>query len=162
EVALLGGCSLWRPSIVAPPDIRARLENISLGKLQLALLLEVVVEERELDLLAKELACLGGKAHVAKAVAVRSLPATVVPWPHHENVVGAWARFLHGPVDVERAKEVLGIEPPADGHHGGANALQVAAEVPRLPDVIVGSVRHQVSPEGNLILEVLLVDVGKR
>src|SRR5262249_13552854 len=79
--------ALGRPRIEPPPAVRAGLEHPRLGVLVVALALEVVLEEREEDLLAVELAGLRGERHVAELVAVAAVPPAVHPRPHHQRVV---------------------------------------------------------------------------
>ena len=60
----------------------------------------------------------------------------------------------------ERAEQVLGVEPAADGHHRRLDVLEVRADVAGLPEVVVGAVLHHLVPEGDLALEVARVGVG--
>ncbi len=69
------------------PLVRAGLEDPRLRVLGLALALQVVLEERELDLLAVELGGLGVEGDVAERVAVAAAPAAVDPRAHHQEVV---------------------------------------------------------------------------
>ena len=55
--------------------------------------------------------------------------------------------LLDGLVGLERAEQILGVEPAADGHHRGLDVLQVRPEVARLPELVVGGVLHHLVPE---------------
>ena len=66
EVERLRLGRLRRPGVVLAPLVGAGLEDPGLGVLVLALALEVVLEERQLDVLAVELGRLGVEADVAE------------------------------------------------------------------------------------------------
>jgi len=80
--------------------------------------LQVVLEERELDLLSIELSRLCPEADVAECVAVPARPTAVDPRTHHERVpLVVRTLLLHRLVAVDGPEQVLGVEPAADGHH---------------------------------------------
>src|SRR5581483_4036126 len=75
-----------RPLLVLPPLVRAGLEDVRLRLLQLALVLEVVIEESQFDVFAVKLAGLRAELQIAQPVARAAGPAAVTPWPHHQHV----------------------------------------------------------------------------
>ncbi len=95
------------------------------------------------------------KRHVAQLVAVAARPAAVDPRAHDQRVGDAGALLFDGAVGLQRAEQVLGVEPAADGHHRRLDVLEVRAEVARLPELVVGAVLHHLVPERDLALEVL-------
>ena len=132
------------------------------GRLPLALALQMELEERELDLLAIELGGLGVERDVAQRRAVAAAPAAVDPGTHHDRVRRAGARLLDAAIRLQRAEQVLGVEPAADGQHGRPDVLQMRPQVARLPELVVGAVPHHLVPERDLPLEVFGVGVVQR
>ena len=113
------------PGVVGLPLVRAGLEDPGLGEAGRSLALQVILEERELDVFAIELGRLGVERHGAQRCAVAARPAAVAPGPHHQHVGRPGAGRLDVLVGLERAEEVLGVEPAADGHDGRLDVLQV-------------------------------------
>src|SRR5207245_6757858 len=102
-----------------------------------ALVLEEMVEEWELDILAEEFAGQTAEASIAQAVARFPSPAAVPPRAHHQDIEDPLIFPFDGPVNLQRAVQVLGIEPAADSHHRRRHLLQVRQQVVRLPEVII-------------------------
>ncbi len=144
------------------PGVGARLEDVGLGQLRVVAALQVVAEEGQLDLLLEELRGRLAERHLAERVARAARPATVGPGTHDQAVRGPGALRLDRPVGLERAEEVLGVEPAAHGEHGGLDALEVRPRVAGLPEGVVALVRHDLLPEGHVALEVLPVEVRHR
>ncbi len=145
------------------PLVPPRLEHHRLGQCHRAAVLEVVLEERELDLVSIPLRRRRVERDRSEPVAGRARPAAVEPRPHHEHVARhRRAQPLDRSVDVQRAVEVFGVEPSADGHHRRAHVAQTGRQASRLPELVVGAVTHQVVPEPDLALEVALVRVSER
>ena len=82
------------------------------------------------------------------------MPAAVRPRPHHQRVEDARVLPLGGAVGLERAREILGIEPSAHGHHRGADVLQVRRDVVTGTPLGIGDVADEVVPEVDLALVV--------
>ncbi len=161
EVERLCGGLRRRPGVHLPPLVPPGLEHVGFGQPGVRRVLQVVLEERELDLLLEEAAGLRAEPHVAEVLAVARPPA-VGPRPHDEGVRRAGAVALDVLVGLERAEEVLGVEPAADGQDGGLDALEVRPEVARLPEGVVRLVRHHLVPEGDRVLQVERVRVRER
>ncbi len=148
--------------VEAPPAVRARLVHVRFGEVRAATALEKAIEERELELLAVVHARHVAEAHGAELVAVRTRPTAVRPRTHDEHVERAGVLLLDRGVGVERAEEILRVEPSADGHHGRRDVLQVRLEIPRFPERVVVRVRDEVLPERDFLVVVLRVDVRER
>ena len=155
------------PGVVALPVVGPGLEHPGGGgRVPVAGALEVVLEEGQLDLLAEELGRLGvepdGAQGVARPVVPAAMPpAAVDPGAHDEQVLGVGRGFVDGLIGFQGAVEVLGIVPTADGHHGGADVLEVSPEGAGLPEFVVVRVGHLLLPEGVLPLEISGVGVGQ-
>src|SRR5262249_28375937 len=66
--------TLWRPLIVLSPLVDAGVKHVRLWELHLSFVLEEVIEERQLDVLAIEDAGLVTKLSVAQRISVSSRP----------------------------------------------------------------------------------------
>ena len=65
-------------------------------------------------------------------------------YQHARYGIGA----MNGSVTLELALEVLGVEPAADGLHGGADSLEVGPEGPLLPELVIIRVLEPVEEIG--------------
>ena len=119
------------------PLVGARLEDPGLREAA-SFPLEVVLEERQLDVLAVELGRLGDGTSRGPSESPSSRPtsrrAATAPSPATFVAPGS---LLLAAVRLERAEEVLGVEPAADRHDRRLDVLEVRPEVARLPEVVV-------------------------
>jgi hypothetical protein len=69
---------------------------------------------------------------------------------------------LDGAINGERSKQILGVVPAADRHHGRFDVLEMRAEIANLPELVVRAVPHQVVPKPDLPLEIESIRIGKR
>ncbi len=136
-----------RPGVVLAPDIRPRLEHGHRRQRGARLdALQVLLEERKLDLAPEPFACLCVELDVAKPGAVAARPAAVHPRAHHEGMVAALVLRFQRAVHDERAGGVFRIEPAAHRQHGRLDVLQVRANGALFPEAVIGivlDVRHE-------------------
>ena len=123
---------------------------------------EIVLEKRQLEMLAEIQRSLGVERHIAEPVAVGPRPPAVRPGSHHEHVRDARVQAFGFAVGLERAVQIFGIEPPAHGHDGRVNLLQMRTIGASFPPLVVIGMGHDVVPERDLVLEILLVRVRQR
>jgi hypothetical protein len=88
-------------------------------------------------------------------IAVEARPAAMNPWSDDEGVENFGVVAIDGVEERERALQVFGIEPAANGEHGAMNILDVVGDVAHLPVVVVGVVMHLVEPQVLLAAEKL-------
>jgi len=162
EVERAPGRLARRPFRQRVPAVAPRLEDGGLGEAVRAVPRQDGLKEGILDLLLVVLTRLAAERHVAQPAALGSRPAAVRPGPHHQGVGHAGVLPFDVLVDLQRAEQVLRVEPAAHRQHRRPDALEVRADVPRLPEGVVGLVRHQVVPELHLALEVALVHPRER
>ena len=124
-----------------------------------ALPLEVVIEERQLDVLLKEVGRVRAEVDMAEAGGVFVRPGTVRPGADDHHVEDAGVLLLDRLVGAEGAVQVLGIVPAADRHHGGGDLLEVGQEIAVLPELVVSRMGYHLVPEGDLVLVKARVDV---
>ena len=151
-----------RPAVELAPLIHPGLKHVGLGKASVAAALQVIKEERQLDVFAVVDAGLRAEVDVAEPVAIAAREAAVIPRTHHQHVDGGRAVLLHEVVLAQQALRIFGVVPAAHQHHGGLDVLQVFPDGARLPDFVVSGVVDVQVPERLLVLEVLLVGVGER
>ena len=151
-----------RPGVVLPPDVRSRLEHPRLRVRQRNVAFQMVLEKWQLDLLAIEFGRRGVELGVPERFAVSLGPAAMQPRSHDEHILRPRAAGFNVLINFQRAKQVLGIEPAADGHHSGADVRQVRPQIAGFPAVVVGFVLQHFVPERDLVLEVLDICVRQR
>src|SRR5262249_23537630 len=95
--------TLWRPLIVLSPLVDAGVKHVRLWELHLSFVLEEVIEERQLDVLAIEDAGLVTKLSVAQRISISSRPAAVTPRAHHQDVEGLRVVLFYRAIDSQRA-----------------------------------------------------------
>ena len=86
--------------------------------------LEVMLEKGKLDSLAIENALLAVEPDVAQMVSIGARPAAVEPGAHDKFHVAGGTLRIGRLVGVQRAPEILGIEPASDGEYGGLDVLR--------------------------------------
>ena len=128
----------------------------------LAFVFEEVIEEGQFDIFAVELGGLGVEADVAEGAAFAERPAAVHPRAHDQHVEGAGGTGFDGFVHLERAVQIFGVVPAADGHHRWLDVFQVGKNIARLPESVFGVMLHHGVPERHLIVEVAFVGVAER
>ncbi len=82
-----------------------------------------MLEEGKFDLLAIKLARLGGKGDITDRCAIAAGPSAVNPGAHHDGVRTPGALSLDAAICLQGSKEILRIEPSADGQHRGLDVL---------------------------------------
>ena len=94
---------LRRPGVETAPLVASRLEHDRLGNAAIrggsqsvALALQILHEERELDVLLEILGCVGLEVQIAQRIAGIARPAAVPPWAHHQRIRGGRAILLRG------------------------------------------------------------------
>ena len=153
---------LWRPGVEAAPLVRSRLENLRLGRGVVRVALQEMAEERQFDLLAVELRRLRVKVDVTQLVAFFAAPIAVRPRAHHQHVGDSGVLPFSPAIGLQRAEQILPVEPAADGHNGAADILQVRPDVPGLPVRVVSRVGEELIPDGRPAFEVNRIRVRKR
>src|SRR5580692_8499354 len=101
-------CSGRRPARILPPHVRSCLEHIGLWR-SLALALQVVLEERELYLLAEELAGLCIERDVAEMIAIAARPAAMDPWALDNRIGRARVPLLDGTIGAPWTAQILRV-----------------------------------------------------
>ncbi len=149
------------PRIILAPDICAGLEDISLGH-RLSLVLQVVLEEGKLDVLAEILGGLGVECYVTEMIAIAARPASVHPWAFDNCIHRSRILLLNRLVGAHRSHKVFGIEPSANSEHSAVNIIHVLRQVADLPVIVVGVVVHLVVVERISALEINLVEIPNR
>ena len=84
----------------------------------------------------------------------------MTPRSHDQSVGGGGAVLFQRIEKLERAGEILGVEPSAHPEHGGGDVLHVRRLRARLPVLVVSGVFDGVVPIDVGVLQVLLVSVG--
>src|SRR4029077_7485671 len=135
------------PGIILAPDICAGFEDVGLGQFSVGVSFQVLLEKRKNDVLAVVITGVRDKTDAAEMIAVEAPPAAMNPGSDDEGVENFGVVAIDGGEERERALQVFGIEPAADGEHGAMNILDVVGEVARLPVVVVGVVMHLVAPQ---------------
>ncbi len=148
--------------IEGAPSIGTGLEYIGLGQTRLTIAHEPGIEERSQHLLPELLRRRRAKGHVPERPTGATVPLTVRPGSNDEGIDRFRAVLLDRLVDVERAVEVIGVEPSAHRHHRGANVDEMREDVALLPECIVGPVSHDRAPDRDFVFEILLVQVLDR
>lgn len=137
-----------RPAVESMPAVVARRENRGGGKrVRGALALEVMVEEREFEMLhivfPRRFAPEIERSEFSAAVA----PCSVRPRSHDQMARRCGTLPDHGPVEVPRPETILGVERPSDDQHGRLYVVAGPAQVARLPPCVVGGVFGKLFPE---------------
>ena len=150
-----------RPRLVLAPLVGPRFKHPRFGKLSVSLPLQIILEERKLNRFAIVDCRLRIESDIPQAVAITADPATVQPGPHHNHVRRARAVRLDRPIGLQGSEQILGIEPSADRQHGRLDVLEMGAQVPRFPEIVVGLVPQSLAPERNIIFEKRRIGVGQ-
>src|SRR5438552_3760955 len=123
---------------------------------------EIVLEERQLDVFAVEGRSGGAEIDVAEPLPAGARPAAMAPRADDYHVENAGVLLLNRIIRFERAVEVLGVVPSADGHHGRGHVLEVWQKITRLPEFVVVGMLHHLVPEANFAVEIASVGVLER
>ena len=87
-------------------------------------------------------------------------PPAVPPRPHHQRVGRARAVLFHRIEKLQRARQVLGIEPASHPHHRRLDVLHVRRQRARLPELVIAGVLDVFVPVHIFVLQVLLIGIG--
>src|ERR1700733_5001052 len=110
------GFDIFRgPRGILPPHIRSGLENVGFRKLGVTAAFQILLEEREQYVFAVILAGVRTKLHASQMFAVITGPTAVNPRSNHERVEDSRVILFDRVECGERALQVFGIEPSADG-----------------------------------------------
>ena len=153
---------LRRPDLKAMPAVSAGLENIRFRQIMRPLLLQVMIEERQFDILDVKLAGRAAELNIAQRAAVGAHPAAVVPWAHHQKIVGLRIALFDCLVRVQGAIAIFGIKPASHHQHRRLDIVEILGGAAAFPEFIIGTVVHHLVPEGDLALQILLVGIGQR
>src|ERR1051326_2087042 len=107
----LGHVPLRRPLIVLDPRIDARSEGHRLRTFGSSLSFQVIIEERNEDVLSVIGRGWTAEVDAAEFTAVTSRPATVVPWTNHEEILFRSVVSFEQLVNFQRTVEVFLIPP---------------------------------------------------
>ena len=148
EVDSVGLRPLRRPGVEPPPAVRAGLEHPRLrrGRLRPC----PSGGARRTAARSSRGSTPPSWRRTARRRARRRRSRAQPPWTHGP-ITSVLSRLrlccLDRLVRLERAEQVLGVEPAADGQHRRLDVLQVRPQVARLPEVVVVAVRHHLVPE---------------
>src|SRR2546430_9321285 len=135
EIEILRRGLARRPGIEAAPLVRPTLEDQRLGQVERPTVLKIESKKRRFDF-APEPHPRGIAELHAREADSRSIPAAMVPWPHHDAVaIGALdgVGFLEGGVRRRRAEDGFLVVPAPDRQYrnrGGSNAPLRPARLP--------------------------------
>ena len=87
-----------------------------------------MLEEAHLQI-AEELGGLEAELRAAQAVATAQPPAAMRPRTHDQGVGDTRVLLLDRTVGLERAVQIFGVEPTANGHDRGGDVLQMRQDV---------------------------------
>src|ERR1700678_2540618 len=104
EIESLCLSALWRPRGIPPPYIGAGLEDIGLRKFGVAVVFEILLEERKQNIFPVIVAGAGSELHPPQVLAVEPRPPAVHPWTDHERVEDSGIVLVDG---VECAARTL-------------------------------------------------------
>ena len=124
--------------------------------------LQEAAEERQLDLLAIKFTGPGVEIDVAQLVPVTASPIPMRPGSDDEQVRDPGILPFGPPIRLQRAEEVLGVVPAADGHHRATDILEMRPNVAGLPKRVVGRMRQKLSPLRHASFQQELIRVGQR
>ena len=163
EVQGARGGALRRPRVEGAPTVAARLEDGSLRLREATPVLQIVGEERRLDLLAIIFSRGGAEVDLAELLAGPVGPASVPPRPHDEIILVRRVVLLQLAVDRDGAVEIL-LVPPASHIEGGhGDACEVRPHRLPLPEAVVIGMLGEIRPSGQpLLLEHFRLDVRER
>ena len=81
-------------------------------------------------------------------VAIPAAPSPVRPRTHHQHIRDAGILPFGRTIRLQRAEQILGVVPSADGHHRAAHIFEMRPNVTRLPEGIISRVRQEFLPLG--------------
>ena len=162
EIEGLGHRIRRGPGRLLAPFAGTGLEDVGLSQHDVGLSLEEPPPEGQFNFVAIELGRLGVERHRAERGTLAAMPTAVRPRPHHQRVEDARVLPLGGAIGLERAREILGIEPSAHGHHRRTDVLQVGRDVVTGAPLGIGDVADEVVPEVDLALVVTVAQVADR
>ena len=113
EVKCLRRRGLGRPCIVTPPHVRSGLEYLGFVR-SLAFSLQVMLEERKLDVGAKVVGRIGIELHIAQTAALAARPAAVNPGSLDERGGRIGVEFADRVEGAIWPREILRIVPAAN------------------------------------------------
>ncbi len=121
-----------------------------------------MAEEREFNLLVKELGIVRPKRNVAELFTVAFVPPAMRPRTHHQRHGCSRRLRLDRTKRLECSGKILRIEPSAHNQHSGFDVLQMRQQVARLPERIVICMADGVGPIRISIMKILLLRVAER
>src|ERR1019366_6900914 len=112
-----------RPSVILPPHVGSGFEDIGFGKLRVTVALQIGLEERELNLLAKVLAGVRREIHKSQAPAFVARPSAMHPRALDQRVEDSGIVLIDGVKGAQWSGEVFGVEPSPNGQYSTVNIL---------------------------------------
>src|SRR5580698_10741812 len=100
-----------RPCGITAPHIGSGLEDVGLRQFRIGLAFEILLEEREKNVLAVEIAGVCRELGAAKVVAIEACPAAVNPGSDNKRVENVMVVLVDRVESAERALQVFGVEP---------------------------------------------------
>src|SRR5581483_4377385 len=122
-----------RPDIEVAPSIGASFKYLGLGWSVIGVALEEMTKEWQLNLFAIKLPGLGVEINFSQLVRFLGSPVAMCPGPHDQKIGDACILPFGPTIGFQRAKQILGIVPPAHRHHRAVNVLEMRTDVARLP-----------------------------
>src|SRR5262249_27275014 len=104
-----------RPGRILSPDVRPCLEHRGFLESGVTLALQILLKEREDDVLAIIFRSFGVESDSPEALAFEAGPPSVGPGADHQCIKNSWIILLHRLISPEWPGQVFGIEPSA--HH---------------------------------------------
>jgi hypothetical protein len=126
--------------------MRAGFEQVGFGGGIVGVALEKMTEKRKFDFVAIKISGLRMEIDVAELVAILAAPISMRPRAHNQQVGNAGILPLGPTISLERAEQILGVIPTADGHHGTMHVLEMWSNVARLPECIVCGMPEKLCP----------------
>src|SRR5215831_19340421 len=153
EIKGPGFRTLRRPFGITPPQIRSGFKDEGLRKFGITAA-QVLLEKREQDVLAIEIARLGGEFNPAQALTVVASPPTVDPATDYERVEDSRVVFIDSVESAAGALQILGVEPSPDRENSTMDVLHVRREVSDLPIFIIGVTTNLIIKKTRVPVEV--------
>src|SRR5215472_18609753 len=137
EIKGPGFRTLRRPFRITPPHIRSGFKDEGSRKFGITAA-QVLLEKREQDVLAIEIARLGGEFNPAQALTVVASPSAVDPGTDYERVENSRVVLIDSVEGAEGTLQILGVEPSPHRENGTMDVLHVRRKISDLPIFVIG------------------------
>src|SRR5215469_3634091 len=142
-----------RPFGITPPHIRSGFKDEGFRKFGITAS-QVLLEKREQDVPAIEIARLGGEFNPAQALTVVASPSAVDPGTDYERVEDSRVVFVDSVERAEGTLQILGVEPSPDRENSTMDVLHVRREISDLPIFIIGVTTNLIIKKTRVPVEV--------